>query len=66
MTLETLKRTLHNTPARCHENGTRFTPAVFDRQAGGWGLHAQFGQLDLPKFLRLRTWPVRQSTVIPQ
>ena len=34
---EVLKRRFHDTAYRCHQNGLRFTPVVFDGHAGGWG-----------------------------
>ena len=33
---ETLKRSFHDSANRCHQNGLRFTPVVFDGHAGGW------------------------------
>ena len=37
---ETQKRTFHDTANRCHQNGIRFTPVVFDGHAGGRNPHA--------------------------
>ena len=34
---ETLKRTFHDTANRCHHNGIRFTPFVFNGHTRGWG-----------------------------
>ena len=33
---ESFKRTFHNSPPRCRNNGFRVTPVVFDGHAGGW------------------------------
>ena len=42
---ETLKRTCHNTAARCHDNGIHFTPVVFDGPASGWSSARSIGHL---------------------
>ena len=56
------KRTVHDTDARCHQNGIRFT---FARRVGG--LSTDLGHLHLPKFTapRLTAVPTRSVSTKP-